>query len=247
MEKNLKVFLIVLGEIGAGLTVCLISLKIFNELREGIFGNEITYIDETLSWLVYSFRNPVLTEIMKVITFFGSGFWLGGWAALAIVFLIIKKHRTSALLFALSLIVCVGINLTLKHFIDRPRPSLAPLIIEKTTSFPSGHAMNSFVFYFTLAYFVYHFTKNQYLLARYLAIAIIIVSLIGLSRVYLGVHYPSDVVAGYSAGFAWLLVTLVIQKTLYFYRVFKVKVSPAYSTKVKAKPLRLPRPVRPIR
>jgi len=221
MERSLKVFLIILGEIGVGLTVCLISLKVFNELRRGIFGNEITYIDETLSWLIYSFRNPVLTEIMKIITFFGSGLWLGGWAFLAIIFLIIKKHKTSALLFALSLTVCAGLNLGLKRFIDRPRPSFAPIIVEKTTSFPSGHAMNSFVFYFTLAYFVYHFTKNQYLSTKYLAIAIIVVSLIGLSRVYLGVHYPSDVVAGYSAGFAWLLVTLMIQKTLYFYRVFK--------------------------
>jgi membrane-associated phospholipid phosphatase len=222
MGKNLKVFLIIFGEIVVGLVICLFSLKIFDELREYVFGNQITYIDETFSWFIYSFRSPFLTEIMKFITFLGSGLWLGMWAILAIGLLIIKNHKTSALLFGLSLVACAGINLTLKHFIDRPRPILDPLIVMDTTSFPSGHAMNSFVFYFTLAYFVYHFTKNKYLLARYLAIAIAIVSLVGLSRIYLGVHYPSDVAAGYFAGFAWLLVTLVIQKTLYFYRVFKV-------------------------
>ncbi|MFA5827737.1 MAG: phosphatase PAP2 family protein [Candidatus Shapirobacteria bacterium] len=226
MWKNIRVILVILGEIGAGLVISLASIRVFYEFSERIFRANMIYIDETMSWFVYSFRNPILTEVMKFVTFLGSGYWLGTIAVLTIGYLMYKKHTRPALLFGLSLLVCAGLNLTLKHFIDRPRPNLSPLVEEKTTSFPSGHAMNSFVFYFTLAYFSYRFTKNQYVLSKYLAIAISIVSLVGLSRVYLGVHYPSDVAAGFVAGFAWLLATMVIEKTLYFYRVFRVKIHP---------------------
>lgn len=212
----------VFTEIVVGLIVCLVSLKIFREIEERVFRESMIYLDEMISWFVYSFRNPILTEVMKFITFLGSGYWLGTVAVLTISYLGYKNHKRTALLFGLSLVACVGLNMGLKHFIDRPRPNLSPMIYERTTSFPSGHAMNSFVFYFTLAYFAYHFSKNQYVLSKYLAIAIVIVGLVGLSRVYLGVHYPSDVAAGYFAGFAWLLATMVIEKTLYFYRVFRV-------------------------
>jgi membrane-associated phospholipid phosphatase len=222
MGRILKIFFVVFVEIALGLAVSLISLKVFYEFTERVFRANMVYIDETLSWFIYSLRSPVLTVFMKFITFLGSGWWLGGWAVFFIGFLIIRKHKTSALLFGLSLMACAGLNLTLKHFIDRPRPNLSPLLVESTTSFPSGHAMNSFVFYFTVAYFVYHFTKNKYLSLKGLVVAMVIVSMVGLSRVYLGVHFPSDVAAGYFAGFAWVLATLVIQKTLYFYRVFKV-------------------------
>ena len=214
--------MLVFTEIVVGLSICFLSLKIFFEVEERIFRESMIYLDEMISWFVYSFRNPILTEVMKFITFLGSGYWLGTTAVLVIYYLILKNHRRTALLFGLSLVVCAGLNIGLKHFIDRPRPNLSPMIYEKTTSFPSGHAMNSFVFYFTLAYFSYHFTKNQYVLSKYLAIAITVVGLVGVSRVYLGIHYPSDVAAGYLAGFTWLLATMVIEKTLYVYRVFRV-------------------------
>jgi len=222
MRKNFRVFLLILAEVCAGIMFCLVSLRAFYELAERILRRDVVYLDEIISWFVYSFRNPVLTEIMKFITFLGSGYWLSTITVLTIGYLIIRKHKRPALLFGLSLIACAGLNLALKHFVDRPRPYMSPLVIENTTSFPSGHAMNSFVFYFTLVYFIYHYARNQYVLSKYLAIAISVVSLVGLSRVYLGVHYPSDVAAGYLAGFTWLLATMVIEKTLYVYRVFRV-------------------------
>ena len=134
-----------------------------------------------------------------------------------------KKRKHEAILFSIMIGMGAIVNMVLKLITHRPRPTFAPLAIEHSLSFPSGHSMNSFIFFMTVAYFYYHFThrKKHSLIAFF--IATIIILCIGISRIYLGVHYPSDVLGGYVTGLLWFLFVILIDKTFLFYRLIKNK------------------------
>ncbi|HRN96651.1 MAG TPA: phosphatase PAP2 family protein, partial [Candidatus Levybacteria bacterium] len=146
------------------------------------------------------------------------------WAALGLVllvlvflFLVIKKHGRDAFIFVILFGIGVCINLVLKEIIGRDRPTFDPLILEPYYSFPSGHAMNAFVFYFALVVYIYRFSRNFTFALTGLVVNTLIVLFIGISRVYLGVHYVSDVLAGFVAGLWWVATALVIDKTLFVF------------------------------
>ncbi|HVF69803.1 MAG TPA: phosphatase PAP2 family protein, partial [Xanthomonadales bacterium] len=88
-------------------------------------------------------------------------------------------------------------------------------------SFPSGHSMNSSVFFLSLTYFIFRNTRNRKLGIILTIFSGIIVVLIGLSRIYLGVHFPSDVLGGYAAGLLWFVAVLLFEKIIIFLRLFK--------------------------
>ncbi len=103
----------------------------------------------------------------------------------------------------------------LKNVFDRPRPSLVPhLALVFTSSFPSGHSMLSATVFLTLGTLLSQFVHEKLLKAYFLTIAVMLTFLVGASRVYLGVHYPSDVLAGWSAGLAWALICGLFAKFL---------------------------------
>jgi undecaprenyl-diphosphatase len=108
----------------------------------------------------------------------------------------------------LTLLILAGRGLAeaQKYWVARPRPDLEPhLAIVKTSSFPSGHAANSMILCLTLALALASDTRRRYLA---LCAALLISFLIGLSRVMLGVHWPSDVIGGWAFGMLWVLLTL---------------------------------------
>ena len=113
------------------------------------------------------------------------------------------------------------INTALKTFIARERPSQSPLVIENTYSFPSNHAMNATIFFGLISYFSFHFFRKKSLSVMISLLSILLIILIGFSRIYLGVHYFSDVMAGYFAGFWWFVTVLLVDHTLKFYKLFK--------------------------
>lgn len=103
----------------------------------------------------------------------------------------------------------------LKNVFDRPRPSLVPhLSLVFTSSFPSGHSMLSATVFLTLGALLSQFVHERVLKAYFLTSAVLLTLLVGASRVYLGVHYPSDVLAGWSAGLAWALICDLLAKYL---------------------------------
>jgi membrane-associated phospholipid phosphatase len=205
-----------------GICAVIASLFVFLKLAYKIIDNETVFFDSSIINFMYSLRSPEMTALMKGITFLGGEIFLGTATAITILILF-KKHKNDALNFIFILLFGIGLNLFLKDLFQRPRPDFMPLIHEATYSFPSGHAMNSFVFYMTLSYFIFHETRRKMLSILFASVSAIIVLLIGISRIYLGVHYPSDVIAGYAAGILWFCLVILFEKTVILLRSAGIK------------------------
>ena len=207
-------------EIGAGISICLMSLLAFLFLTRELFHSELNLWDYYFSQLIYSLRTPQLTQVMLAITSFGAIVPLLV-STLIVIILLLKKHRKEAAIFCIALIMGTVLNTVLKTYIARDRPQISPLVIENTFSYPSNHSMNSTIFYGLISYFSFHFFRSRRLSIVISLLAICLIGLIGFSRVYLGVHYLTDVLAGYCAGFWWFVAVLTVNHTLRFYKLFK--------------------------
>lgn len=145
---------------------------------------------------------------------------LGSFSVLTILVIAIATHlfisRKARTAWYLIVAVVGGtiISTVLKSLFDRPRPALAAVARVFTASFPSGHATVSAVVYLTLGALLAEITPLRSLKVFYVAVAIILTLIIGVSRVYLGVHYPTDVVAGWSIGGAWALICVIVWHVL---------------------------------
>ncbi|AII50970.1 phosphatase PAP2 family protein [Hymenobacter sp. APR13] len=127
--------------------------------------------------------------------------------------LLLRRHRWYSLLVPVVALGSITLNLVLKQFYNRPRP-LLPLVSASGLSFPSGHAMISASFYGLLVYLVQTHVRPQGLRWLLTALLVSIILLIGLTRVYLRVHYATDVIAGFTAGLVWLVVAIPVLKQI---------------------------------
>lgn len=172
----------------------------------------LVQFDTFIISVVQSQISPLLTGIMKVLTFLGSVKWIGTVVLISALWLFIKKKWSLGWFILLSSGMGSVFNIILKNIFKRQRPDIHRLISETGYSFPSGHSMGSFIFYGALLYMIIHYTRNK----RRQTLAGIIIALliffIGLSRIYLGVHYPSDIIGGYTAGGAWLIICVMIYR-----------------------------------
>lgn len=209
-------FLEIVFSVLLSLTALFIFLKMGNDVLE----KEVFSIDEWLTNYIYSFRSPFVTTIMMCFTFLGSVLFLFFLSITGTLY-VFTKRKKDAIIYFVILYSGVILNLILKFTFQRPRPHHLPLIYEDSFSFPSGHAMNSFVFYAALSYFILRETKNATTAIFVSILSGIIILCIGLSRVYLGVHYPSDVIAGYLTGFLWFISAILFEKTIIFERLYK--------------------------
>lgn len=224
LEKSTP-FSILLLEFIVGSALIIGLVFIFFEIREEILEKEFELFDMQLLHFFYNLRTPILNAIMKIITDFGATTMIVLWVGLIIV-LSIKKYVREAVLLGFVLSMAAIINGCLKLIFQRPRPQFEPLVIENSYSFPSGHAMDSTVFYLMLVYLTYHLTRNKKLTVLVGVIASFMILAIGISRIYLGVHYPSDVLAGFVAGLCWLLIVFFVYKTIWKFRLFSKKKPP---------------------
>jgi len=197
---------------GLGLTIGVVLAGIvawmFLEiLIEVASGSPIVGADRRIINLVATLRTPTLDEVMLFITFLGNGQTIVVLALVAIGTALLARRNAAAALMLLSL---VGSSLTfslVKLLVARPRPLLETArIVQGGLSFPSGHAVVSATFYGTVAYFLARSAKHEAVKIVVGLCAALLLFLIGLSRIYLGVHYPSDVVAGWIAGLFWLVL-----------------------------------------
>jgi undecaprenyl-diphosphatase len=134
---------------------------------------------------------------------------------LAIAFLVLRRRSHQALLVFVAVTSGSIFAGWLKAIYDRPRPAIVPHLVEvNSLSFPSGHAMNSAIVYLTLATILARSFREPSTRGFIIAVALALVIAIGCTRVFLGVHYPSDVIAGWSVGAAWALLVGVISSRL---------------------------------
>lgn len=184
-----------------------VFLAIADRMAEG----EIAALDERL---LLSLRDPAdtddpigpawLEETAIEITALGGYPLIVLTLAAVIGFLLVTRRPGPALYAFLSVAGGTVVSQLLKHFYDRPRPDLvAHLDSIHTASFPSGHAMMSTVAYLTLAALIVRIVESPAARAYVLGVAILVSLMVGVSRVYLGVHWPSDVAAGWALGIAW--------------------------------------------
>lgn len=155
--------------------------------------------------------NPIgplwVEEAMRDITALGSASVLILITAGVVLYLLMTGRRSAALMVFVSVAGGQVLSSLLKLGIDRPRPELVSHLAEVyTMSFPSGHAMLSAVTYLTLGALLARIEKRRATKIYVLSVAVLITVLVGASRVYLGVHWPSDVLAGWCAGFAWAML-----------------------------------------
>ncbi|MCS0653817.1 MULTISPECIES: phosphatase PAP2 family protein [Bacillaceae] len=183
----------------------LLFIEIVDELKE----EELIHFDESVIKYVQAFISPRLTEFMSVVTFLGSVKWLAFSVLAAAVLLFLFKKRSLAWFMVLSSGLGALFNLLLKWIFKRERPDIRPLIEEQGFSFPSGHSMGSFIFYGSLAYMIIHLAKRKRWKAAWTLMLSSFIIMIGLSRIYLGVHFPSDVIAGFAAGGVWLTIMII--------------------------------------
>jgi undecaprenyl-diphosphatase len=154
---------------------------------------------------------PRIPDAVRDITALGSGSVLVLIVTATIIFLIIEKQVLAALFVFLSVAGGQIVSSLLKLEVDRPRPDIVPHLAEvHTLSFPSGHAMLSAVTYLTLGELLARVTPNRAVKIYLLGLAIVLTLIVGASRIYLGVHWPSDVLAGWFAGAAWAMLCWLI-------------------------------------
>jgi len=178
---------------------------------EDVLDKEIAQLDV----IGYNFVSKYLisdgiTPIVKGITQFGGAVFL---IILAVILSIIIKNKKTAILIWANLGISTLLNQILKHIVQRPRPTEFRIIDESGYSFPSGHSMVSAAFYGFLIYLIYKNIKNKKLKWSLITILSVLIVLIGTSRIYLGVHYTSDVLAGFLISISYLIVfTHLIKK-----------------------------------
>ena len=181
----------------------LLPLIIFIFITVNVINQNTSDLDSFVYKWVSRFISSGLTDIMKLITFFGSGALLGSLAfLLLIVFYRKEKYSFNVSMLAINLALGALVNLSIKYIIQRVRPDVLRLIDISGYSFPSGHSMASMSFY---GFIIYLCCKNFKTKWKYLIVSLIsiLILFIGISRIYLGVHYASDVLGGFSLGLLW--------------------------------------------
>lgn len=207
-------------EVLVGLVSCVSLALLFLNLSLEVFDRDFMFYDTLIAQLVYLLRTPVLNSIMLFITSLGDNQLLF-FLALIFLYFTWRQHKRESIFLLTTFITGIILNDFIKNLFHRPRPLISPLIVETNFSYPSGHAMNSMVFYSVLSYLIFRLIKNNFLRYFILVLCTVLILLIGFSRVYLGVHYPSDVLAGYIVGFWWLSLVILIDKTITLFRIFQ--------------------------
>lgn len=194
------------------LVILFISMVVFLIILEDVIDEDIMKFDSSVySFISKNLISDIMTPIAKFITNFGGTIWL---ISLTIFLLIITKNKKISIGILVNLITSALINYTLKQILHRPRPTECRIINESGYSFPSGHSMVSMAFYGFLIYLIYKNIKNKYIKFGLIGVIGILIISIGISRIYLGVHYTSDVVAGFLLAISYLIIYIKIWKTV---------------------------------
>ncbi|MGY9048034.1 hypothetical protein P775_10200 [Puniceibacterium antarcticum] len=189
------------------------ALWAFVALASEMLEGDLHAFDETLLLALRTAGDPTnpiggpqVEVAMRDITALGGVTVLTLISLSVLTFLVLRRQRASAAFLAIAILGGQGLSHLTKSGFSRPRPDLVPHSVDVVTaSFPSGHSMMAAVTYLTLAVMLARTESQLRMRAFYISVAAILAMLVGVSRVYLGVHWPSDVLAGWTLGAAWAL------------------------------------------
>lgn len=191
------------------LLLSILALAGFSFMAYMVGVHEVLTIDRKVISIVQGWENPLLTSVMKFFTTIGSATIVITLSILVLFFLYkVLNHRSELLLFSIVMLGSPILNGLLKQIFQRARPELHRLIEIGGYSFPSGHAMNAFTFYGILTFLLWRHIKTTRGRSMLIITSSFMIFLIGLSRVYLGVHYPSDIIGGYLGSGCWLALSI---------------------------------------
>ena len=203
------------ARLSRGFLFCLAGVIGFAQLADEMGEGDTAGFDALVRDGVHSFNTPLLTQLAVFFSFVGDWPFLTVLGIVIFAFLLYIKWKREALIFMITNAGELVLNVSLKAFYQRPRPAaLVDYALPPSYSFPSGHALGSFCFFGILAWLMaanVDTTRSRWML--YLSAALLILA-IGLSRIYLGVHYPSDVVAGYLVAAVWTLTVILSDRSL---------------------------------
>lgn len=183
------------------LFICLIG---FLELAEDVFNKEIMNGDIIGHKIISTFLiSDFATPIAKFITNFGGAIFI---ILLTVILIAVIKNKKIGLSILTNLAIITILNQLLKRILQRPRPTEYRIIEESGYSFPSGHSMISMAFYGYLIYLIYKYVENKNVKWILISLLSILICLIGISRIYLGVHYTSDVLGGFLISISYLVI-----------------------------------------
>ena len=191
------------------LGIALTGIWVFAELAEEVGQGATRQFDEGVLLRMNRLASPGLDGVALQVTSIGNGAAVITIALVMCAFLWVLKHRIAVILVVVGVFGADLLNRVLKATFERPRPELfvleTPFDRPVSASFPSGHAMSAMVVYVLLAYLIGRLGGRGWFTVLVNTLAAILIIAIGASRMYLGVHYPSDVIAGYLLGFAWII------------------------------------------
>lgn len=198
--------------------ISLVSLIGFGFIALLVSSHEMVQFDQKWISFIQGMETPLLTAVMKLFTFIGSMPFIVVLSFLVLFFLYkVFKQRSELILFIVVLLGANVLFLSLKWFFHRARPDFHRFIEVRGYSFPSGHATNAITLYGLLAFLLWRHIPAKWGRTIVVLISVLMVITIGTSRIYLGVHYPTDIISGYLVGGFWLAAAI------YFYQQYKEK------------------------
>lgn len=209
VQQNLKAFFpVLLLLVGFGLAGLFITL--FAESAEEVMEQEFLFFDQLVIRLLQSAESPSLDTAMVIITELGSVPFLTTLSIITVIMLWVRfKDKWGILFFVLAIGGGGLLTSLLKRYYGRTRPSINEAIDAVGYSFPSGHSLGSLIFYGFIVYLMIRSRMRKTIKGIVIFILCLLPFLIGMSRIYLGAHFPSDVLAGYLAGLIWLILCLM--------------------------------------
>lgn len=191
------------------IAVCAFFVILFAVVNDSAAG-----FDDPVRYFFYALQTDVLTGLAMVITTMSNAWFMIG---LCILLLLIPRTRLQfGVPLSAGALLTVGLNQLIKHLVDRPRPEVTQLMNETGFSFPSGHSINSMFFYGLAIWLVWHYLPSSGLRTALMILLAIPMIFVGPTRVYLGVHYPTDVLAGWCLGI--VAIVAIIETILWWER-----------------------------
>lgn len=186
-----------------------ILLLCFGMIAYLVLSNKTTGFDDFVYNSVIIYRNDLMTGFFKFITFFASEIMV---VLVSLIIFLFFKNKKYGMVVTINAICILILNVCLKLIFMRERPLDIMIITENGYSFPSGHAMAALGFYGFIIYLLWHMNLGKKAKVIFSILLSILIILIGMSRIYLGVHYASDVLAGYLVSAAYLIIYITVVK-----------------------------------